>query len=105
VVTPIELKAVETLPVRAATRVLGEDGLDVEQRNWHLDWQRHGGQSLVVLGTGIGARCKHYAVSGQHADALNDWSVAQWVAHSMVPVQLQGPAFWNGFVRLLGKRI
>jgi hypothetical protein len=52
--TWIELKAIEDWPVRATTPVLGNaDGPSVEQRNWHLDYQQHGGRSGVLVAVGL----------------------------------------------------
>lgn len=49
----IELKAVEDLPARAATPVLGNaKGVSAEQRNWHHSWQMHGGSTFILVGIG-----------------------------------------------------
>lgn len=65
--TPIELKAQPQLPARDATRVFGDDGLSVEQRNWHLRWSMHGGSSLVVAQAGT----LLIAWDGRRADEFN----------------------------------
>jgi hypothetical protein len=48
--TWVELKAAAGYPARATTPVLGEDGLNLEQRNWHLRYTSRGGRSLIVVG-------------------------------------------------------
>lgn len=65
--TPIELKARLTLPARAGTWVFGDNGLSVEQRNWHLTWNNHGGRSLIIAQAG-----PHLvAWDGREADHFN----------------------------------
>lgn len=66
--TPVELKAQPRLPVRADTRVFGDDGLSVEQCNWHLNWARHGGRSLIIAQAGSWL----LAWDGRDADRFND---------------------------------
>lgn len=80
IVTPVELKALKAWPIRAGTPVLGRDGLSLEQRNWHLDWHRWGGRSLVVVGVGTDGP---YAFEGRHADKINqlqryDYAAQAW---------------------------
>lgn len=77
IVTPVELKAVRSWPVRGATPVLGREGLSPEQRNWHLDWHRWGGRSLVIVGVGTEGP---YAFDGKRADSIN-----QLTKHEYVP--------------------
>lgn len=50
--TAIELKSVESWPVRDATPVLGRKGLSVAQRNWHMKCKQHRGRSIIVVGVG-----------------------------------------------------
>ena len=72
-VTPTELKAVNAPPARPTTRLIPSgDGLSIEQRNWHLAWQQHGGQSLIVVGCG---RTIIFGVEGKFADDINSWSL------------------------------
>jgi len=68
-VTWVELKAVEELPARAMTPVLGEgDGLTVEQRNWILDWVRYGGLAHVLVGIGS----EQLLIPGNFAGSVNE---------------------------------
>lgn len=73
---PIELKAVETWPRRATTRVLGDAGLSQDQKNWHLTWRRWGGTSLIVVGVGE----EVYGFMSGHADALNDMNKNEFLS-------------------------
>lgn len=72
VVTFCELKAVIELPRRKTTRVLGEKGLSVAQKNWHMTWNQNNGRALVVVGIGQGQLRQHVAVWASHADHVND---------------------------------
>lgn len=76
-VTPCELKCVEAYPARPRTRVLGDKGLSVPQRNWHLAWQRAGGRSLIVVGVGA---ADLYVLPATLADTVNDFNRSQLVA-------------------------
>lgn len=75
----VELKAVEAPPVRETTRVLGEKGLNRDQRNWHKDWHHWGGKSFILVGVGR----QIFMIQGQFADALNDMTMDQLAAHSV----------------------
>lgn len=79
-VTPVELKAVENYPARAATRVLGEKGLSREQRNWHLSWRQNGGSSLILVGVGS---YDLFAVPGARADLVNEMTAEELAQHSV----------------------
>jgi hypothetical protein len=71
VFTPIELKAVDGWPKRKTTPVLGQSkGLSRAQRNWHIEWQLHGGRSLIVVSVGT----EPFALLGRHADLLNHYT-------------------------------
>lgn len=49
----LELKAIESLPARPSTPLLGKgDGLSVEQINWHFNYFNNGGISYVLIGIG-----------------------------------------------------
>lgn len=101
VVRPIELKAVERAPARITTRLIPSgEGLNVDQRNWHLDWRKHGGRSFIVLGLGSGAAAWHYVVSGSHGDQVNDWPQFNWCHNSLA--QGRGNEFWKTFIVWLG---
>lgn len=73
--TPIELKAVEGWPARDATPVLGRKGLSIDQRNWHMDWARYGGRSLVIVGVGTSV----FAFLGTFHDKINHMTRAQMI--------------------------
>jgi hypothetical protein len=74
VTLPIELKAVANYPVRPSTPVLGRaHGLNVNQLNWWLRWQRLGGVGAIL----IGVRLDIYLVPGKHADEVNGWTQDQ----------------------------
>jgi hypothetical protein len=79
-VTWVELKAVDALPVRAETRVLGSRGLSREQRNWHYDWRRHGGRSAILVG--VGSRSV-YLIDGIQADTINNYNLRELLSHSV----------------------
>lgn len=102
VVTPIELKAIDAMPRQIKTRLLGPLGLSVEQRNWHTNWAKYGGHSIVLLGIGVGSGCRHYAAVGAQADEVNDWTLIDWVQHSLLEAN-SGPAFWEELTRVLGR--
>jgi hypothetical protein len=77
---PIELKQVAAWPARAATPVLGgRRGLAVAQRNWHLEWRRWGGTSLIVVGVDEEA----FAFNGATADHINHYNTAQFRAAAL----------------------
>lgn len=77
---PVELKQVAAWPKRAETRVLGDEGLSVAQRNWHLTWRRWGGESLVVVGVGL----EVFGFSGSMADYVNGYNQAQFRSAAML---------------------
>lgn len=65
----IELKAV-TRPKKAATRLLGDEGLNIDQINWHLGYHQFGGRSWVVI------RDDHrelFMVPGRLAAEINEY--------------------------------
>lgn len=47
---PIELKMVRDWPALPTTPVLGKRGLRQSQLNWFLNWRRHNGRALIVVG-------------------------------------------------------
>lgn len=76
---PVELKAVDAPPKRAATPVFGKsDGLSVEQRNWHMGWQRHGGRSYILAGVGS----TQFLLAGDLYDAFNGMCMDDIIALS-----------------------
>ena len=75
VVTFVELKQIEAFPMRATTRLLPSGkGLRLSQRNWHLEWNRHEGRSLIVVGVGLQTI---YCVPGVFADEINSMTEAR----------------------------
>ena len=71
----VEFKAVEKWPVRANTKVLGRrTGLRQTQLNWHLNWNRLGGKSGILIGIG-----PHEVVylDGKHSEEVNDMTKEQ----------------------------
>lgn len=77
----VELKAVETPPAREMTRVLGDKGLSIEQRNWHLDFARWGGCSYILIGIGT----EHlFMINGRRADEVNGMNMSELKKHSLV---------------------
>lgn len=90
--TPVELKAVDGFPVRPTTAVLTEKkGLNRDQRNWHLEWQRYGGRSLILVGVGSS---DVYAFRGSLADRVNEFTSQDFSL-------LAAARNWDEFERLL----
>lgn len=81
---PIELKAIEEWPVRAATPVLGGKGLNQNQLNWWLNWKRWGGSGFIVVGVGA----ELFAFNAQHSDELNNFSRDCFSMHRITWVDL-----------------
>lgn len=79
-----ELKAVEKLPARRATRVFGEAGLRPEQISWIYSRAMSGARCVIV------ARAARFlfVVNGGHARVFNDWcleelcALSDWYAES-----------------------
>lgn len=81
VVTPVELKAVPSYPARIAkTPLLGGRGLSPAQKNWHKEWQAHGGRSAVI----IGVMRDVYLIRGEHADEINEMAAPQIAELSLI---------------------
>ena len=70
----IELKSVHKLPVRSSTRVFGDEGLNIDQRNWILSWTQAGGSALIL---GAAGKDLLWLVDGIHADAFNDMTAVE----------------------------
>lgn len=98
-VTLCELKAVEALPVRRTSRVLGAQGLSVAQRNWHMTWHQNGGRALIIIGAGVGRARQHVAVEGRHGDRINEMPWDALLLNSCC-VGL-GAAFWPRLAEIL----
>lgn len=88
----VELKAVEDWPARATTRVLGSQGLSVDQKNWHHDWTRNGGTSFIIIGVG---KIEVFAMEGRWADFVNDFAQEQLRQNSSA-------IGWDDISKLLG---
>jgi hypothetical protein len=72
--TWVELKQVAKIPARAHTPLLGPaKGLNPNQRNWHLEFSRFGGRSVIVIG--VGAR-EILTIPGTFGDDVNTMSYA-----------------------------
>lgn len=77
---PIELKQIARFPARATSRVLGDKGLSIAQQNWHLNWRRWGGRSMVVIGVDV----QVFAFDGALADGINAYNTAEFKAAASV---------------------
>jgi len=74
-VTFVELKQVLNPPKRPTTRLIPSGkGLRRSQLNWHLEWTRHRGRSLVIVGVDSKTI---YAFPGSDADHINAMTEAQ----------------------------
>lgn len=68
----VELKAVVSLPARSTTKILsGTKRLSQDQKNWHMNWHKNGGQSYILIG--VGSR-DFWFFDGRCADFINDWN-------------------------------
>lgn len=92
-VTWCELKAVAALPARPTTRILGTRGLNQAQRNWHAEWHRAGGRSVVVVGIGSGRERAHFALPGHLGDQANDMTWRDFTRHNVA--RGAGAEFWK----------
>ena len=82
VVTPVELKAVHHYPAKISkTPLLGRRGLNPAQKNWHKEWQAHGGRSAVI----IGVQRQVYVIRGEHADDINEMTAPMIAELSVIP--------------------
>ncbi len=99
VVRPCELKAVYSMPHRASTPVMGRGGLRQEQKNWHMDWAKFGGRSVIILGVGVGAHRQLIALDGRDADWANTGNWAQLCALS-IAIGV-GATFWPRLFKVL----
>ena len=70
----IELKSVHKLPARSRTRVFGDEGLNIDQRNWIISWTQAGGSALILGAVGSE---RLWLVDGIHADAFNDMTASE----------------------------
>lgn len=75
----VELKAQDAFPARAATPVLGLEGLRTSQRNWLDNWWRFGGLGGTLIGVGRAARRELFFVPAIHSVRVNDMTRAQLI--------------------------
>jgi hypothetical protein len=86
----VELKSVTT-PKRAGTRLMGGEGLNKDQINWHLIYTKFGGRSWVLC-RDSGKRL--YLVPGHLARDMNEYTADQMRAASVA-------ASWEGIFNTL----
>lgn len=91
----VELKVARCIPARASTRLLGDDGLRLDQRNWLLDWTKHGGVAYVVIG--IHDSPFHMVMEAKWADEINEMPLS--TLKSFAKVAGNSPEFWQQFMR------
>jgi hypothetical protein len=77
---PIELKQIAAWPARPSTKVLGRNGLSQVQKNWHLNWHRWGGRSLIV----VGVEDEVFTFNGATADHVNEYNTREFRAAAMI---------------------
>lgn len=70
--TWLENKAVPSYPVRATTRVFGNDGLRKEQIAWHVAARQRGVVAFIWCGVGKGAARQTFLVPCTEAERFND---------------------------------
>lgn len=73
--TAVELKQVEAFPVRAATRVLGDKGLNQDQLNWWIEFNKHGGRGIILVGVGSH---EVYGFDGSLSEQVNQLTTQQF---------------------------
>lgn len=73
-VTVVELKQVESFPVRATTPVLGSKGLRLAQENWWLEANKHGRRGIIIVGVGPWV----YGFEGWRSEHINKLSQAEF---------------------------
>ena len=89
----VELKHA-CLPVRATTRVLGNDGLSIDQINWHLVAASFRLPVYTVVRDDSGGI---YMIEAAHAASINDWCAADLRANSIA-------AAWKEVFAVLGSK-
>jgi len=76
---PVELKQVEKWPTRITTRVLGNEGLNQDQKNWHLDYNQRGGTSFILVGVNLDTFLFH----GRTHDQINEFTFYGFQEYSL----------------------
>ena len=76
----VELKA-PNVPARETTRLLGTEGLNVDQINWHLKAARSGRVNTFVLVRDSSSRL--YLVPGNFAATMNDLPADELDSYSL----------------------
>jgi|1185.fasta_scaffold38548_3 hypothetical protein len=71
VVTWLELKYVSAWPERERTKVLGDKGLSIAERNWHLSWRNAGGSVATLIGIGS---YEYTLIDARWSDQINDFT-------------------------------
>lgn len=96
-----ELKAVMMLPAKPTTRVFGDDGLRVDQRNWLLDWHKYNGRAIILGSACEGAAALHWALPAELADEFNGMTLQQLRLASVTQGVERGRDFWTAFYNYL----
>lgn len=78
----LELKAVDGWPARERTRVLGDEGLSIEQENWALAWTQSEGHCYILIGVGRGHDRELFLVPGALAAEVNQFNKKQLMKFS-----------------------
>jgi hypothetical protein len=85
----LELKASDEWPVRESTPVLGEKkGLNVDQRNWHLQWKQHNGWSWILVGIGRHSKRELFLIPGRRADEVNGFTRKDLAHHKVTWIEV-----------------
>lgn len=88
-----ELKVKGKPPLRPTSIVFGKSGLRTSQRNWHLDWRKAGGHSLIIASVGE----EIFMLSGGFGDRFNEMTLKEMRECSLaigwtdISVYLGGP--------------
>lgn len=98
-----ELKAVDVLPLRASTRVFGDEGLRQSQKNWMVDWYNYNGCGIIVCSVGRAEGLFHWAIPGNLGDVFNSMTLADLRRETVVKAE-EGSQFWPAFYKHVGSR-
>jgi hypothetical protein len=83
VYSKVELKAVDKAPARPSTPLLGDEGLNISQRNFLCKWTVRGGRSFILIGIGKGAAAEQILIDGRHFDTVNGMTLAELRAEGL----------------------